>query len=76
MIHRDSIEFTAALALGAALGMWVALAILPDGLARRVQGRRKRPGPRSFLGDSGAELVEALARIGRGGRVTGNGRRG
>jgi len=50
MIHRDSIEFTTALALGAAIGASLALLVAPDRGPRSNTAPRRRWGTRPAAG--------------------------
>lgn len=52
MIDRDSLEFTTALALGAAFGAGVALLFRPERTARQRVERRTRPSRRRLLAEA------------------------
>lgn len=77
MIHRDSIEFTTALALGAALGAGLALLARPDESARQRLERRTRPSRRRVAREveevrfHAAEGARGVRRVGREARGLG-----
>lgn len=71
MIDRDSLEFTTALALGAALGAGLALLTRPEDSARRRVARKTRSGRRGVARESralGSSLRRGVADAGRLGR--------
>jgi hypothetical protein len=71
MIDRDSLEFTTALALGAALGAGLTLLIRPEDSARRRIERRTRPSRRRIareMADLRTHAAAGAAGVGRVGR--------
>lgn len=65
MIHRDSLEFTTALALGAALGAGLAILARPEESVRRRIERKTRPSRRRIARE--VEDVRVHAAAGAGG---------
>lgn len=85
MIHRDSIEFTTALALGAVVGVSLAYLLSPGGGQRRPLPRlvaRTRAGGNVEVrlpggsGSSGRALLRHLSESRGTSHGSGNGRRG